>query len=248
MTSKKNRPVGIRTAWIVGWFGLAGVIITGLFPWFAPHDKAVMTNIISKDSSKIVIDNRKIDVKGDYVEGNKINENRNNLTENRYLTTTNTPITSGKKQKITTQPINATNSNVVVGPVTGNVNQTLIVSKTKSMVLKQEQIEWLTNFLKLNPKGFVHVSWDMNGEAVVLGPQLALILGEAGWKFKLASSSLQNFGITIITGYKVLEIDSLHPSDAALATGLINVGLDVTILYDLTLPEEATILNVRPKY
>jgi len=56
------------------------------------------------------------------------------------------------------------------------------------------------------------------------------------------------YGVTLITGYKVLEIDSLHPSDAALAKGLINVGLDVTILYDLTLPEEATILSVRPKY
>jgi len=161
MNIKKKKPVGIRAAWIAGWFVLAGVIITGLFALFAPHDKAVMTNIISKDSSKIVIDNRKIDVKGDYVEGNKINENRNNLSENKSLSTINAPIVSEKKQKTTTQPINATNSNVVVGPVTGNVNQTLIVSKTKSMVLKQEQIEWLTNFLKLNPKGFVQVSWDM---------------------------------------------------------------------------------------
>jgi hypothetical protein len=152
-----------------------------------------------------------------------------------------------KEQKITTPPINATDSNVVVGPVTGDVNQTLITTKAKSRLLKPEQIEWLTNFLKDKPKGFIQVGWTIDGEASVLGPQLALILGNAGWKYKEASSNFSSIGISLITAETVTDINALSPPAAALATGLINVGLDVKIINSAPLPPNTYFLGVGQK-
>jgi hypothetical protein len=148
------------------------------------------------------------------------------------------------KQTLQQPPINARDSNVIVGPVTGDINQTLITTKARSRLLTDEQKERFTNFLKDKPKGFIQVGWTMDGEAGVLGPQLALILGSAGWKYKESSVSFSPIGISLITGDKATDINTLSPAAAALATGLINVGLNINITYDSSLPPNTFVLGI----
>jgi len=144
------------------------------------------------------------------------------------------------------QPI--VNSNVVTGTIYGNNNQTIINPKPLPRILNQQQKEWLTNYFKSKPKGSIQVGWTMmDSSASVLGSQLALALGESGWGHKSANVNAPQMGISLMTGDQSNNINLLYPPAASIATGLINVGLDVTIIYDKTLPPEGLFLYVGGK-
>lgn len=155
MNKIKKKPVGVRAAWIAFFAVISSAIIVGLFTYFSSKEPIKKTNITAKDSSTINIDNKKIEVKGDLIQGDKISviNEKNDIPQKNSKPS---DISKNIQQEITNSP----NSVQIAGNINGDIN----VNINTSRILNDKSKDLLFLGLWKNPCKFIIGTLGLGGE------------------------------------------------------------------------------------